>query len=165
MARPRAWGDTLVEFAIASAGVVSTPLNLLTTLSPSDTITVARLIGHLTVLPTSLISTGNHVTNIDMGIGVASIEAFAATAGLPLPSIAADVPIRGWLWRERLTMAHHNDDGTEDSYVKWPEVRFDLGAMRKVDRGVLYFHAIVSLSGGTFVSITVHGLIRAMCIT
>ena len=165
MPRPRAWADNLIGIVLSGDGVQASPVDLLSELVPADTIMVVRLVGHLYVFPQTLTQTGNYITAVDLGIGVASIEAFNIAGGLLDPNQAGDVPIRNWLWRDRLLIAHENDGGTEDSYKSWPEVRFDIRAMRKVDRGRLYLSAVASLSTGTFSTVQLLGSVRALCLT
>jgi len=87
------------------------------------------------------------------------------SGGIPDPNAAGDVPIRNWLWRERLTIIVENAGGTEDSAKQWPEVRFDVRSMRKVDRGRLYLSVIATAQTGTFASIRLSGIIRSLCLT
>ena len=161
--RPTAWGDTLMSVLIPSAAQMS-PLNLLSALTPSDTITVARLIIHLTVVPANLATAGQATQLVDIGIGVAAAEAFNAGV-LPDPNVAGDVPARGWLYADRLVCAHESPSGTLE-WGHYSEVRLDLRASRKVDRGILYIVANNSfLEGGASFSVRLIGRVRALCLT
>jgi len=164
LGRARAWSTTLFGDTI-SVETQQSPKDLLAELSALDTITAVRLVGHLVLLPSTLTQTDNHITHLDVGIGVASAEAFAVSGGIPDPNVTGDTPARGWLWRYRMVFASHNADGTEDSYHRWPEVSFDLRAMRKVDRGKLYFTFIATTVTGTLGSMRLSGIIRALCLT
>ena len=103
MARPLAWGFTNINQPLTAGQRVTT--NLLVDLTPSDTITVARVIVHLTLYP----ETGSFLvgaTGVDVGIGVASVEAFAVanSVGIPDAFVSAQIPPRGWLWSDRLSL-------------------------------------------------------------
>jgi len=164
VARPRAWGDNLIDIAMTGETQQS-PVDLLSELVTSDTITVIRLVGHLSVVPNSITASTVMTCAVDLGIGVASIEAFNVAGGIPDPNAAGDVPIRNWLWRDRLVAVIENAGGTEDSYKQWPEVRFDLRAMRKVDRGRLYLTVVPTALVGTYGALRLVGIIRALCLT
>ncbi len=108
MARPRAWGDTLLN-NIETATGATRQVNLLTSLTPSDTITAMRLLIRLRFTPQNYSDNIIGLTHMDLGIGVASEEAFAAGAA-SLPDITDDSssPPRGWLWRTRLVIAQQD---------------------------------------------------------
>ena len=100
MPRPRAWGDKLFRGTDLVAGTAQ-QFDLLATLTPSDTITVTRLVGHLTMMITVPWSSITTAMAIHIGIGVASAEAFALGAtALPTLTTAGDTPARGWLYRD-----------------------------------------------------------------
>ncbi len=159
--RPRAWGDVIFEQALTDALQVNN--DLLVTLAASDTVTVVRIIGHLTVIPNNLAGAIEGAMKIDLGIGVASKEAFDADV-VPDATTAADVPARGWLWADRLVCTKQNTSGTMEDW-HYPEVRFDVRAMRKIDRGVLYLQMNNNGLAGTGFTVTVVGRVRALCLT
>ncbi len=165
MARPAAWADTMLSMALGDG--VSESANMLTTLSPSDTKTVVRLVGRLTALPQTPDAQVDGVMSVRMGIGVAAAEAFgiAASAGLPQPDIAADVPIRGWLYRQHMLVGKEHAGGVTNEWAHVDMVQFDLRAARKVDRGVLYFIAEANVIDGTAFGVRLIGLLRALCLT
>jgi len=164
MARPRAWADRLI---VLSGSLTGTPqaLDLLTDVVDSDTVTVARIIGRITVIPASLSATDQAAQRIDVGIGVATQAAFDAGVGsLPDPRVNADAPARGWLYRDSLVMMKQNSTGTVEDWL-YPMSHFDVGALRRVDKGVLFVvFAKTSLQGSAF-DVQVSGLIRSMCLT
>ena len=166
MARPRAWADTLVDVAFTTTGGVLID-NLLTPLTASDTVTAVRLIIHLHMVPQNLSDDIDGGTVVDMAVGVSAAEAFNANV-LPDPNVAGDTPARGWLWRDRLIAVGNSVTGPPAHDVYYgTEIRADVRAMRKVDRGILYLHLI---SGGMTVSgaylpVAVIGIVRTLCLT
>ena len=164
MARRLAWGFTNVSQVFTSGLRVSN--NLLLDLEGMDTITVARLVINLRAfneLGEFLIG----VQALDMGIGVASVEAFAVanSVGLPNPAVSDQIPPRGWLWSDSLTI--FRDEGTTNAQFIYnmPEVRADIRAMRKVDRGVLYLTVSSNNKFGVAQGMILSGRIAALCMT
>ena len=164
MARNLAWGFTNINQPFTGNLRVST--NLLTDLTASDTITVTRLILHFQVTPelgSFLIGT----QRIALGIGVASVEAFGVggSLGLPDPSQSAEIPPRGWLWSDVLDL--YMDEGTTDAQFRYffPEVRADIRAMRKVDRGVCYIGMRSINLNGAAQTVNLTGRVGALCMT
>ena len=159
--RPRDWADTIMNITLADGGLF-TPLDLLFDLPPAATKTVARLIGSLTILNDDVSEQVNGVTRVDMGIGVASLEAF--TAGVvPDPSASQDYPTRGWLWVETAVVIQNNVTASR-GFWQYPWVKFDVGASRKVDKGVLYFTMNNNAAAGTSLTVRIVGRIRAVCL-
>ena len=165
MPRRRAWAD----FVVALTLVVDVPqsVNLLTQAPDLDTITVARLIGKLTAVPSSLTTQVDSEMIVDIGVGVASVEAFgvAASAGLPVVNAAASAPPRGWLYRAQLHVVKVHSTGTTFEILIQGQDQFDIGAMRKVDKGRLYLVTQSTLIGGSAMNLSLTGLVRAMCLT
>ena len=157
MARERAWSTKLISdpFAVAGTQVIE---DLLVILPIVTTATVVRIVLHLGISLSDPTDTSSGITQMDMAIGVCSNEAFVAGV-VPDPNVEADVPARGWLWRERLWLPH-------TATVQHPmDVHADLRAMRKVDRGILY---LVSTSGnlqGTYGVPVLTGLVRSLVLT
>ena len=163
MARPLAWADTLISAAISSGAGISA-LDLLADLAAADVKTVMRLVGHLNVGVTNGATTADGVQAIDVAIGVAASEAFVGGV-LPDANVDTDVPVRGWLWRDRLTVARWNASGTVEDW-NYAEVRFDIRSARKVDRGICFFTAFnSSIVGGTAYQVQLTGIVRALCAT
>ncbi len=166
MARPLAWADSLFNISLITEGAGNVSGDLLATLTPSDTITVMRLIIHLTLMPQNLSDNIDGTVAVDLGIGVAALEAF--TAGVvPDPDNPSETPARGWLWRDRMVMTANHITGppAHDTY-QVQEVRADIRAMRKVDRGVLYMRTIAREMNATdFAPVRIVGLIRVLCAT
>ena len=145
--RPLAWADTIISNALAVGSGISP--TLLANTPASDTIIIARLVIHLNVIPDAELSVIDGVMGVDIGIGVATVQAHAAGA-LPDPSVDAEAPARGWLWVDRMTIYTAVGAGPIDRWF-FPEVYADIRTMRKVDKGVLYIRAKnVNVSGGSF---------------
>ena len=163
MPRRRAWADTVLGFTLASG--TQSNQDLLADLPAAATVTVARILVHLWVLPDVEEGLANGIQALDVGIGVSSSEAFVAGV-VPDPQTQADVPARGWLWADRIPMLHGNATGPPavDRMVA-PEVKADLGAMRKVDRGVLYMSMTNTAIQGTAAGLFIIGRVRALCLT
>ena len=162
MPRPRAWGDTVVDSNVAGSQL---NFDLLAELSPADVKTVVRVIIHLSFVPAEDGTTGVTVQRIPTGIQVVSLEAF--TAGVvPDPGTAPDQPTLGWLYRDVLT--EYTDINSTSQILTWsfPEIRLDLRANRKVDRGVLVWTlGAKAASVGVPHNLRVVGVIRALCLT
>ena len=155
--RPRSWSTKLISDPFATSGVQILE-DLLVILPVTTTATVVRIVGHLGITLSDPADTTVGISQLDLAIGVSAVEAFNAST-VPDPNVEADVPARGWLWRERLWLSHN-------ATVQHPmEVRFDLRAMRKVDRGVLYLVSQSANTFGTYGGITLMGLVRSLILT
>ncbi len=165
MPRRRAWCDFFVNQQLVEGTPQSA--NLLTQAPDLDTMTVARLIGRLYVSHDSLTAQVDSRMMVEVGIGVASQEAFAVAgaAGLPIVGAAASAPPRGWLYRGEMQAIKVHSSGTTYEVMMPDKDKFDLGAMRKVDKGVLFLIADTKLVGGTTATIRMTGLIRTMVLT
>ena len=163
MARPLAWGDTLVNVLLVS-GVNMGPLNLLSTLTPSDTISSMRIVGHLVVIPENLDTNVVFQQAVNLGIGVSAEEAFTANV-LPDPVTPGESPARGWLWVDQLVILYSNSATFGVETYRYPEVKFDIRSSRKVDRGTLYLNGRSETLGNTAESVRLVGRIRVLCAT
>jgi len=163
MARPRAWDTQLInaEFINSGDGFV---LGLLDNLIDSDTLTAVRLLIDLKFAPTALDAVLSGSALVDMGIGVASSEAFeAGVTALPDPDVEGDTPARGWLWRNRMFCQYKKESGMFHVYVD--SLRADVRSMRKVDRGRLFMRAKALVTDDTFPDCRLVGQVRALCLT
>jgi len=163
MARPRAWGDSLINVDLVSG--VQQSINLLLTLTASDTITAVRLVGSLTASPASLIGQIDGIMGIDIGVGVAATEAFGVAGAIPDPNVAGDVPARGWLYRTRMVEIKVHSSSSVFEILHVGTANFDIGASRKVDRGILYMTMSSNPILGTAHTINLAGIVRAFCLT
>ncbi len=136
--RRRTWADRTIDILITSGGQ-TIPIDLLADLPTSDVKTVTRIIGRLTIVSADPDTAVSSTQRVDIGIGVASQEAF--TAGIvPDPNVQADYPTQGWLWIDSPTIVKVNASGTTEASLI-PVITWDVGAQRKVDKGVLYMVA------------------------
>ena len=160
--RPRSWADT--RFSIASL-VADAPqsFDLLAERPSSDTHTVIRLIGDLTVQYSPNSTIVDSYSRVDVGIGVTSIEAFAVLGtAMPNPSnTPAEYPPRGWLYIHTLPVSQQAESvGVINNVARFV---FDVKAMRKIDKGILFLTVEQNniIVGG---SMRMVGRVRALCL-
>ena len=149
------WIDQLVNFTLASG--TGSPITLLPGRTPEEMqgYTLIRTIMCYQIMPEAAGAViGEQV--VDIAIGTASQEAFAAGV-VPDPSVEADEPQRGWVYRCR----HHVRDSTGFS-IQYPTFERDLRAMRKIDNGELYLVTDNFALVGTAFSIRFLGIIRSL---
>ena len=165
MPRRRAWADFFVSMLLVDA--VPQSVDLLTQAPDLDTITVARLVGRLHAQHAGLTTQVDSRMAINIGIGVASVEAFgvAASAGLPIVGSAASQPPRGWLYRTQMLSTKVHSTGTTYEINEPDMVDFDIRSLRKVDQGRLFLVAESLDIDFTAADIRLTGLIRALCLT
>jgi len=148
-----------VSVSVAAAAQ-SIPFDLLADMPDVDVKTVTRIIIDLTLLPNDPDAAVTGGARMDLAIGVAAQEAF--TAGVvPDPNLSSDYPTQGWLWIASPVVIHVNASGTTEAFV-YPRVQADLGAQRKVDKGVLYFVANNTTIVGSGESIQIAGRLRSL---
>ena len=157
--RGRTWADTILSTVITTGAVTGN--NLLVDAPTVDTLTVQRIVGHLQILPADGFESVNSSMRIDLGIGVSSAEAFAANV-LPDPDVVTEYPPRGWLWVDSVAYYHGVADGDPRHY---PEVKIDIRAARRVDKGVLFFAFRNTLVQNTTATVLMIGRIRVLCLT
>ncbi len=154
-----------VNTAIVASGQVK--FDLLANAPTVDTLTVVRIIGYLDC---GRVSTNEveSIQAIDVGIGVASSEAFTiGVTALPSPAVATEYPSRGWLYRSRRVEGQALPTGGSPTAM-WRQralFQFDARAMRKIDKGILYLMATNSTIEGGATSVQVIGTLRALCLT
>ena len=159
MPRHRAWSTKLISDNYPASGTQIIE-DLLVILPVNPVQTVVRIVLHLGLILTDASGVLDGTVEMDLAIGVSSEEAF--TAGVvPDPNVETEVPAAGWLWRERLWVQYSNTGSPVDRYTPM-EVRADLRAMRKVDRGILYMVSQASTVQGTFDDVTLIGVVRSL---
>jgi len=161
--RRRAWVDFIFNLTLADGAALQSQDILFDMDAAFTTVTVTRLIGQITIRPEDPDATNTGAMRIVQGIGVASAEAHAGNV-VPNPSVTPEYPTLGWLWRDLAAVSMQNASGTMESY-QFPEIRFDLGANRKVDKGILFYTADSTTINGTGYTVRLTGLIRALCLT
>ena len=161
--RNRAWADQ--RFAgnslVAGTGVL---VDLLSDAPTVDTLTAVRLVGDVTCQYVVSTTVADSMSIVDVGIGVGSVEAFAAGINsLPNPDVTTEYPPRGWLYVASLPVVQilTTDSGIVDQPARF---QFDLRAMRKIDKGRLFMMLLNTnlVQGG---AMQVVGRVRTLCLT
>ena len=164
--RNRAWADQLLANSL-TAGGGSIKLNLLENAPTMDTLTAIRIVGELEVAPTPT-SEVEFTQIVDIGIGVSSSEAFSiGITALPDPAAETEYPPRGWLYVARqIAVVSLPTGGTPVAiYRKHAMFKFDLRAMRKIDKGTLFMFMRNTDHAGTATNLTIFGRVRVLCLT
>jgi len=162
--RPRAWADRRLLLDLTPS--VPQHFNLLLNAPTVDTLTAVRIIVHFTLnlsFPWASVTTWQVV---DFGIGVASVEAFTA-GGASLPAVDSETqfPPRGWLWKDQVSIGMDNQVGDETGPYYITEVKADLRAARKIDKGVLFLTIESNLIDGSGTNMVCNGIVRSLCLT
>ncbi len=162
VARNRAWTDSRFAGVSLAAGSPN-KVNLLANAPTMDTLTVVRIVGDVTIQYTPNSTVVDSLSIVDMGIGVSSTEAFTVgPTALPSPAVVTEFPPRGWLYvASRPVSQQAESTGVLNEIARF---QFDLGAMRKIDKGILFcvFQNEDILTGG---AVRVTGRIRVLCLT
>ena len=158
VARPRAWADTGVTQLITGTQFTVDLLPV----PESVTVTSMRVIGSFLLVPNDPNAAITGTQAISVGIGVVSAEAFAAGV-VPDPSVNGDFPARGWIYRTTRGEHHNNAGGTIEGW-SYPEWQFDVGGMRKIDRGKIFLAVDKILLSGSAHNLDMIGLVRVLCL-
>ena len=153
--RGTTWIDTVVDTDIVTAGEDVVDLMGSFDVDERRGMTITRILLCLYIIANSH-GAVDGVQTLDMGIGVASQEAFAAGI-LSNPNVATEFPLRGWLYRCR----HVVIDDSTPGYPS-PVVKEDLHAMRKLDTGQAFMVLVNTANQGTTFTISVIGTIRML---
>ena len=162
--RPRQWFDADLEFDSLTVGTA-----LVDQLSFAGdevrTLTVTRLIIDMILVPTSISASNVGIIQCTLGVGVATTVAVTAgVTALPSPTDNAEFPARGWLYKGMTFLMMDNTTGSIEILV--PGIRhLDLGAMRKIDNGLLFAVAEIELVSGTAFQCDLRGHVRFLCLT
>ena len=155
MPRQSYWDNTLVSQSIATGGQAVIDLSG-TPGALSEGFTLVRTIFDLYILPNSGTPSANGSQMLDIGVGLTSKEAFAASV-VPDPNDPTERPVQDYIYRTRCVVMQ------DDTQVLAPTMcRGDIRAGRKLAGGTLYM-AIDSivLTGSSF-TIRVAGLVRCL---
>ena len=166
MARPRAWADLIFSASIAPAAKM-TPLDILFDLDPNpiDTITVTRIVADLHGFIEMPDPQVEGISGIDVGIGVCSKQAFdLGVTAVPDPAVSTDYPPRGWLYVATHWVAESAGAATLQNGIQ-PSWHVDVGAMRKIDKGILFIAAALRTIDGESLTVRFGGRVRALCLT
>ncbi len=161
--RNRAWADVRLAESIGSGSNVLT--DLLGGAPTVDTLTVVRIVGEIRVYITP--TSENELDQfIDIGIGVTSSQAFG-TAGATPDLKTLGFPPRGWLYKATdHVLQSLPTGGTPTAMWRQDAVfKFDLRAMRKIDKGVLFMEIENTAHLGTASTLEVVGFVRSLCLT
>ena len=157
--RRRRWADTLLNDTCVSGS--NDRLDLTEEFSPNEKagLTLVRMILCYTIRPSNPTTvSGNQL--VDLGIGVAETEAFAADI-LPDTNAEADYPRGGWLYRCR-----HNvqDEPTAQGVITWPEHTRDIRAQRRIGGpdATLFYYLYNTVGEGTSFTVITVGIIRCL---
>ena len=157
---PTLWVDTLFADSIASGGQVVHELDS-TVFSVTERrfarATLLRTIVRLDIAPT-VRDSGEGDQIVDIGIGVTSQEAFAASV-VSDPATAIDFPVKGWVWRARYRSYAVS---TNDQNVDIIRVDKDLRGQRKLENGRLFLVADNGANQGDATATQITGIIRAL---
>ncbi len=155
MPRATDWIDTIINMDISNAG--GDINSLMTGVAPVNMrgMTVIRTIIALSLYSATVAGAWG-VQSVNLAIGVASQEAFAAGI-LPDPRTATDKPPRGWVYRSHVGVAQ-NGVGT----LITRELSADIRGARKIENGELYLIANSDSLVGTTFAVRVDGLIRTL---
>ena len=161
--RRRTWVDFIFNLSLADGAALQSQDILFDVAGKYDVKTVTRLIGKMVIYPDDLDAAVAGAMRVTAGIGVVAEEAHLGNT-VPNPSVTTEFPALGWLYRQTDSIIKQNASGTMESWL-YPTIQFDLGANRKVDRGVLFFTADATASDGTGFTVRLSGMIRALILT
>jgi len=162
--RRRAWADQRFPGTALTAGTLQLT-DLLENAPTSDTLTVVRIIGDLTVQYLVSTTVGDSLSIVDVGIGVVAAASFAVAGAVPDPSIETETPARGWLYVASQPVSQLLDAAGGVSIVDHrARFQFDLRAMRKIDKGILYI-AIMQNNITVGGAMQMTGRVRSLCLT
>ena len=162
--RRRSWADQRFAGTALTAGSIKLT-DLLENAPTSDTLTVVRIIGDLTVQYLVSTTVGDSLSIVDVGIGVVAASAFGVAGAVPTPVSETEIPPRGWLYVSSQPVSQTLDGAGGVSIVnERARFQFDIRAMRKIDKGILYI-AIeqnnITIGG----AMQMTGRVRSLCLT
>ena len=142
-----------------------TPINPLGDLDPSfvNRSTIVRTIIEVLLYTDGMANSIDGAVNIDIGLGVSSVT--AATANVHAdPSLGAEFPRDGWIFRTRRVVANQQQSGTVEMW-SFARVHEDIRSQRKLDRGEEFLAINSSVSSGTGFTVRISGIIRTLLLT
>ena len=154
------WFDTLVNL-VATNGSGASALSLHSELNRDEQrlsgMTLLRTIVGLDIAH-QIHDSGEGSQLVDLGIGIASQEAFSADV-VPDPNTSTEHPPRGWVWRYRCRTYGFAAD---QAAVYNHRVDKDIRARRRLENGELFLRIFNITDQGVAGNIVVHGLIRTL---
>ncbi len=155
--RRTAWIDTLIDESGGSTAQDLASLLGNLTKTESQGYTLTRCIIHLWLSATAIPASVG-ITRVDLGIGLASEESFAAGV-VPDPSVAPDRPINDWVWRDTAIVRTNGDTTVWDAA---PQLLYDIRSRRRIEDGELFLVIDVNSINGTAFTVNTVGLIRCL---
>ncbi len=155
MARRTTWVTTrsVLNVNNAAQGLLTLATGRSTT--DSRNATIIRTIGHLWYASLTVAGAwGRQI--VDLGIGIASQEAFAAGT-VPDPNTSGDQPTRGWMYRDTV-MVEQNGVGSKIH----TESTFDIRSARRLDEGEPYIVFDNVTTGGTVFNVQITVFVRQL---
>ncbi len=159
--RPRAWADSRIVATLTTAADIL--VDLLAGAPTVDTLTAIRIVVNLNChyIVTNTLSDSDSV--VDIGIGVTSVEAFAAGAtSVPDPSSPTSFPPRGWLYVDTGYVGQALTSAT-GVFNENAVFKVDLRAARKIDKGTLFLR-IANTNINVGGAMEVVGRVRVLCL-
>ncbi len=165
MPRSRSWADKRL---VGETLAVGTPVleDLLEFLGDSSNeLTVVRIIADITVQYLVTTTVNDSLSIVDLGIGVIATSAFGTPTAVPEPSIETEFPPRGWIYVNSVPVSQILDAAGGVSIVDSRAIfKFDIRAMRKIDRGTLFLKISQSnITVGGAMQVT--GRVRSLVLT
>jgi len=163
--RRRAWSDQRFAGVSLVAGTAFESDLLENHTGPNDSLTVVRIVADVTVQYLVSTTVADSLSIVDLGIGVASASAFATAGALPDPALDQEFPPRGWVYVASQPVTQLLDGAGGVSIVDRPaRFVFDIRAMRKIDKGILFMRMIqANITVGGAMQVT--GRIRSLVLT
>ena len=153
--RAMRWLDTHVSSQVVAGSQLISSLLGGVDLRGMEGSTLVRTLIDLAVIPATLQGSLGAML-VDLAIGLVEQDAFAVSE-VPDPQTAGDQPIRGWVWKCKVTE-------TSSTLNTPPAIRCqaDIRAMRKIGTGELVLILNSALLTGTTHNTRVQGLIRTL---
>jgi len=156
--RSTIWIDTIIQHTVAVGTPQVIELSFVPDRFQRNNLTLERTILCLDFTFLATLAT-NVISLVDYGIGMSAPEALAAIPpAIPDPNVAADRPIRGWIYRCS-RMLQSDQDGTRHNIASDNK---DIRAKRKLDNGEAYIALENTTVEGVPSVLRVVGLIRML---
>jgi len=157
MPRRTMWEDTLLSGTLLTG--VAVKQSLVGTLTGPELagMTLTRMLFRMD-LSTADEVLGTNAQTVDVGVGIASREAFTAGV-LPDPDSASDEPPRGWVYRDRVMVPGRQVTSAGRTISQF---RADVRAQRKIEEGILWVQINSSVLEGAGISTWFSMLVRCL---
>jgi len=158
MPRQTQWQDNIINQGFATGAGVFESLVASFTAPDKRGMTLIRTLVRLQAF-SNTVAGAYGVQRLNIGIGVASQEAFAlGLTALSDPQTESNEPTRGWTYRTQVLVAQN---GVSSPVLSDPVVA-DVRGMRKLENGELFLTMFNDNVVGTSFTVEVHGLIRCL---